>query len=186
MYKMCKTEQSANRQRELELGLLEVMRNCQYDEISISDLCDRLQIPRKCFYRYFSGKEGALRALIDHTMMQYELKNIYNSAGSAREELENFFEFWQEQKPLLDALDRSGLDAVLVERAIAYSLGGGDVRKPAVVDALGKGEQYAIIFAISGLMTMMILWHHSGYSMPKHQLAILAAEVMTRPLFEEA
>ena len=53
MYKLCKTEQSAARQRQLEEGLLTVMLTRRYDEISVSDLCDDLAIPRKSFYRYF-------------------------------------------------------------------------------------------------------------------------------------
>ena len=72
MYKLCKTEQSAARQRQLEQGLLQAMQTQRYEDISISDLCDRMGIPRKSFYRYFSGKEGALAALIDHTLMEFE------------------------------------------------------------------------------------------------------------------
>ena len=72
MYKLCKTEQSAARQRELEEGLLNIMLSRHYDEISVSELCDQLNVPRKSFYRYFSGKDGALHALIDHTLLEYE------------------------------------------------------------------------------------------------------------------
>ena len=70
MYKICKTDQSAARQREIELGLLSMMLEQPFESITISDLCDRLCIPRKAFYRYFSGKDGALFALIDHTMLE--------------------------------------------------------------------------------------------------------------------
>ena len=72
MYKLCKTEQSAQRQRELERGLLNAMSTHQYEEISVSDLCDQMEIPRKSFYRYFSSKDGALHALIDHTLLEFE------------------------------------------------------------------------------------------------------------------
>ena len=72
MYKLCKTEQSATRQKMLELGLLNCMLTRHYEEISVSDLCTAMDIPRKSFYRYFSGKDGALHALIDHTLMGYE------------------------------------------------------------------------------------------------------------------
>ena len=72
MYKLCKTQQSAARQRQLELGLLQAMLEQHYEEVSVSDLCDRMQIPRKSFYRYFSGKDGALHALIDHTLLEFQ------------------------------------------------------------------------------------------------------------------
>ncbi len=56
---------------------------------TIMELCSWLDIPRKAFYRYFSSKEGALYALIDHTLMD-----------------------------LLDALERNELSGLLVQRAI--------------------------------------------------------------------
>ena len=49
MYKLCKTEQSALRQRELEEGLLRAMLREPYESISVSELCDALGVPRKSF-----------------------------------------------------------------------------------------------------------------------------------------
>ena len=126
MYKLCKSEQSAARQRQLELGLLEMMGQKRYDDITVSELCDFLQIPRKSFYRYFSSKDGALHALIDHTMMNYEGFNAVYTPGDRRtpeRELQQFFLFWVEHKPLLDALAKSGMSGILVERAMGYSVG---------------------------------------------------------------
>ena len=45
MYKQCRTEQSAARQRQLEQGLLQVMLKRQYEEISVSDLCAEIGVP---------------------------------------------------------------------------------------------------------------------------------------------
>ena len=56
MYKLCKTGQSAQRQKELERGLLKMMKHRRFEEISVSDLCDQMQLPRKSFYRYFSAR----------------------------------------------------------------------------------------------------------------------------------
>jgi AcrR family transcriptional regulator len=62
MYKMCKTEKSASRQRLIEQTLLELMKREPYDAITITSLCSELKMPRKAFYRYFDSKETALRA----------------------------------------------------------------------------------------------------------------------------
>ncbi len=186
MYKLCKTEQSANRQRELEQGLLAAMATTHFDEISISDLCDRLQVPRKSFYRYFSGKEGALHALIDHTLMQYEMKSIYypGQSGSAMaQELLNYFRFWQDQKPLLDALQRSDLSNVLIARTIDYALAEAPRQKGQRSGTMGERE-YAILFGISGLMTMVVRWHHAGYRESAQQMARIAEQVLSRPLVQ--
>ena len=72
MYKLCKTEQSARRQQEIEEGLLAMMLQQPYEEISVSDLCKKMDLPRKSFYRYFGSKEDALYGLLDRRLMGYE------------------------------------------------------------------------------------------------------------------
>ena len=80
MYKLCKTEQSAKRQREIEGKLLALMWQKHFDDISITELCEFVGMPRKSFYRYFDSKEDALEALIDHTLGEY---TGFNRAGAS-------------------------------------------------------------------------------------------------------
>ena len=189
MYKLCKTEQSANRQRQLEQGLLSAMLTRHYDEISVSDLCAQLNIPRKAFYRYFDGKEGALHALLDHTLMDYESAPVLYSEGESRtlaKDMEQFFVFWIDQKPLLDALQRSGLSGVLIERAIAQALG--EVAVPGrFLKAEAPGNrQYVTMLGVCGLMSMVLQWHHGGYQESPGNLAMVAIRLLTCPLFPNA
>ncbi len=181
MYKLCKTEQSANRQRELEQGLLAAMAVSPFDEISISDLCDRIGVPRKSFYRYFSGKEGALHALIDHTLMHCEMKNIYFGGASPEWDLEDFFRFWKEQQPLLSALQTGRLYDVLVTRAIEYALAEGP-RQSGGSRADATEREHTIVFVVSGLMTLVVRWHHGGYRESVQQMARIAGRVLSKPL----
>lgn len=53
MYKMCKTRQSAQRQRYISDVLFQMLRKNKLDDISICSLCQKAQIPRRTFYRYF-------------------------------------------------------------------------------------------------------------------------------------
>ena len=61
MYKLCKTEESAKRQREMELTLFECMKTTRYEDITVNNICECGGFPRKAFYRYFDNKESALR-----------------------------------------------------------------------------------------------------------------------------
>ena len=58
VYKICHTEESSRRQRELELVLLEAMLRQPYERITLTELCQKAQIPRKTFYRYFPTKDA--------------------------------------------------------------------------------------------------------------------------------
>ena len=189
MYKLCKTEQSARRQRELEQWLLKAMEQHQYEDISISELCETMGVPRKSFYRYFSGKDGALYALIDQTLMEFESFDRENHLRGKRllqKDLERFFRFWQCQSSLLNALDRSGLGGVLVQRAIDYALADFVFPGRFIPNESRSVQNQVVSFSVCGLLSMTLQWHRSGYQTPVRELAEIAVRLLTKPLFPEA
>lgn len=181
MYKICQTERSFSRQRELEQGLLQLMLKRRYEDISVSDLCEYLKIPRKAFYRYFSGKDGALYALLDHTMMDFQFSELHGLNGSAPGELDRYFMFWYEHRELLDALQRSSLSGILVDRATSFALK--ERMMPRYMLSLDTQFQgIAISFALCGLMSMIIRWHDQGFTHTPAEMTRLATSLLTRPL----
>lgn len=188
MYKLCKTEQSAARQRELEQGLLTAMATQHYDEISVSDLCQQIGIPRKAFYRYFSGKDGALHALIDHTLLEYEGFGAGRRPMGQRttgSDLETYFLFWQSKKNLLTALEHSGLSGVLIERSIDHVLSEVGFPSRFMTREEKSFREQGTLFGICGLMSMMVRWHHDGYPIPADRMAEIAVQLLTKPLFRD-
>ena len=188
MYKLCKTEQSAARQRQLELGLLEMMHSVPYDQISITDLCDRLQIPRKAFYRYFADKDGALHGLIDHTLMDFETFShpLPLESRTITGELEKFYRFWKAQKPLLDALSRSGISQILIHRSIQHAVNDNWISGRFMAADPEFRHPRIIQFAMWGMMSMMLQWHSNGFPESTTDLAKLTARLLTQPLFSPA
>lgn len=187
MYKLCKTEQSATRQHQLEEGLLAAICTHRYDELSVSDLCTQLNIPRKSFYRYFSSKEGALHALLDHTLMRFE--GFYapspEQKRSLHRDLCQFFLFWQSQKPLLDALEKNDLSGLLIQRSIAYALSDTAMPRRFLPKDDPATQEQVVMFAVCGLMSMVITWHRDGFVRSIPQMADLAVRVLTQPLFPD-
>lgn len=183
MYKVCQTEQSARRQRELEKGLLQLMLHRNYEDISVSDLCAHMQLPRKSFYRYFASKDGALYSLIDHTLADFFRMPLpaNEKRGSAIGDLGLFFAFWHENKSLLDALQRSSLSGILLERANSFALREGLFPQnmksiPAEIQGI------ALSFAVCGLMSMTLDWHRQGFLVSPEEMTALAFRMLTRPL----
>jgi len=188
MYKLCKTEQSAARQRQLEEGLLAAISVRRYEELSVSDLCAQMGIPRKSFYRYFSSKEGALHALIDHTLMAFEGFYI-PTPGEQRtlhRDISLFFSYWLQHRDLLDALHKNDLSGLLIQRAIAYALSDTAMpRRFLPKDTLEMQEQVTM-FAVCGLMSMVLTWHQSGFSKSVPKMADTAVRLLSQPLFPDA
>jgi len=163
-------------------GLLEAMLQQHYDEITVSSLCEQMQVPRKSFYRYFSSKEGALHALIDHALMDYESFVTKGNKQGMERDVERMFAYWLHRKKLLDALAKSGLSGVLVNRAIGLSVFESMRDRRFLPVEEQYAQQYITLFAVSGLMSMVIQWHHDGYRQTVQQMAQIAIRLISRPM----
>ncbi|MBQ7860082.1 MAG: TetR family transcriptional regulator [Faecalibacterium sp.] len=187
MYKLCKTEQSAARQKAIARALLAEMAARPYGEITITDLCCKLGMPRKTFYRYFDGKEDALHALLDDLLLN---GSLYTSSAPDHpldgvDVLEQYFRFWLQHKQLLDILQRNGLSGLLVERG-TYLVNA--QKLPLVTDhSLGPGQRMdrVALFAQAGLISLVLQWHHSGCTQSPRRMAQDVYTLLTSPLFAQ-
>ena len=186
MYKLCKTEQSVKRQREIENCLLKILFTKNFEEITITELCEKMNMPRKAFYRYFDSKEDALSALIDHSMSEYKGFVVDKSGESNRSltaELEEYFIFWYGKRELLAALDRSNLIGNLIERTINYPVGDRISLAKFLPDDEKKVRERIFKFAFSGLVYTMISWYRDGFNVSTAEMAKTACRMFREPLF---
>ena len=139
MYKICSTEKSALHQRQLETAFLTLALQQNYDDITISAVCREAGLSRKVFYRLFENKNDVLYALIDHTLAAFE------AYCPGDDPLRRFFSYWQEQKPLLDALDLSQCNALLMDRVVRFVLTYNPTSLTDVYPGLLFGQGYANI-----------------------------------------
>ena len=188
MYKLCKSEHSALRQREMEQQLLKMMGTVRYEDITVSDLCTQAGFSRKAFYRYFSGKEGALYALIDHTLWELDSFPFTENTGrnASREKMVWFFRFWEKQKALLDALDFSGISELLMKRMLVYAMSGPGVIRHFLTyrNSNLAAEEYAMTFGVCGLASIAFEWHRRGYQQSPEEIGQIALELLTKPLLQ--
>ena len=186
MYKLCKTEGSSKRQREIEAILLDLMKNKKYEDISVTEICEKANMPRKSFYRYFDGKDGAMQSLLYHTLSDLGTLHIsWNDVNKKiSEEFEELFAFWKSKKDLLDAFEKSGLIGLLIESVNAYAMNEFDDVKQYMSDSESSENIIAYQFVICGIMTMMINWYRSGFAESIPNLSRTATKKITKPLFE--
>ena len=186
MYKLCKTEQSAKRQREIENCLFEILKDKKYEEITITELCDKMNIPRKAFYRYFDSKDDALAAMIDHSMSEYNGFSVDRSGETKRSlvsELEEYFRFWYEKRELLSALDKSGLIGILIERTVNYPIEDRILTAKFLPNDDESMREIIFKFAFSGLVFTMINWYRNGFDISTRDMAKSACRMLREPLF---
>lgn len=179
MYKICHTEESLNRQREMEAGLLHYMQKMPYDKITLSSLCMGLGVPRKTFYRYFPTKEDALLGLIDHTLRDCNLAVFAKWEGKTHFEavyLEQFFSYWYDQKAFLDVIRDNDLRYLFLDRTTM------------VVDDIKAGQNPADFakeqveyFIAHGLIATVLRWHHFGFRSSPKEMAQVFSQLLHSP-----
>ncbi len=185
MYKVCKTERSATRQRLIENVLLEMMKKTDYEDITITELCDVAAIPRKAFYRYFDSKDAALRGLIEHTMAEFH-KNKPEARGdrSLHRELEDFFVFWYDHKDLLSVLDRNNLFGMVIQASTNFPIDNMVSLQRLLPDEEDDAMRVTIFkFAIGGLISIMFEWYNGGFRASVPDMARRAVRILSKPPF---
>ena len=176
MYKLCITEKSAKNQVSLEQAFLRLALQYNYDNITITDICQEAGLSRKVYYRLFENKNDVLYALIDHALGGFE------AYEPEMEPLHRFFSYWKEQKPLLDALDRSQCNALLMDRVVRFVLTYNPSSLTDVYPGLLSWDRDTQMFFIAGLFGMMLDWHVRGYDNSVEEISLSLMKLLSEPL----
>ena len=177
MYKICHTEESSGRQRELERGFLDALGSQAYDKITLTELCGRLKVPRKTFYRYFPTKYDCLLALIDHTLAECNdiaLKGWDGSRALDEQTQLRFFRYWEDQKGFLDVVKENDLQHLLLDRTTVIV---DRMKEHRTADTFAR-EQVEYFIA-HGLMTTVLRWHHFGFPGSPEEMARVFGALLT-------
>ena len=176
MYKLCITEKSARNQQQLEAAFLKLALQQNYDDITISAICREAELSRKVFYRLFENKNDVLYALIDHTLAALE------AYCPGEEPLHRFFSYWKLQKPLLDAMDLTQCNVLLVDRVVRFALNTNTTFLWDLSPKLKECSRDAMIFYITGIFGMMLDWHVRGYDKPIDEMSDILRTLLSTPL----
>lgn len=188
MYKQCTTEITTARQRKLEQCLLEFLKSCSYDHITVGDICAAANVPRGMFYRYFDSKKDALDALIDHTLLDFITSVIFSRTSGFGDPLgmKAVLNYWKSQEPLLEALTKNRKEALLFERSIICCTQDANLLAPYLATAGQPTEPEVIAFCINGVISTILIWHRSGYAKSTEEMADILQKLLTGPIVTAA
>lgn len=121
---------------------------------------------------------------MDRAIMDFD--SYFSTEGIDRTQdaqiyMEKVLDYWVQNRKLLDALAKSGLSGVLVHRAILYTQDQNTM--PFFLRSMDQRlRNYGILFAVSGLMSMIIQWHSDGFLPEIGQLAKVSIRLLSEPL----
>ena len=181
MAKNCVMERSAERQRWIENGLLALMLEKRFEQISVTELCSYLHFSRRSFYRYFKDMEDVLDSLLNHTFQDMVLP----CHVLGLEELRDSYEFWMQRRELLDALSLSGLLDKLHEYTLRHTDPMSIGRYLAQDDLEMDICREASLFVIGGFVSLVIAWHADGFRKTPEQMAKIAQRMLFVPIMKQ-
>lgn len=184
MYKRCTIPKAISRQRQLQLCLLFHLQQHPLSEITVSSLCRDTGLPRRTFYSLFDSKEDVLCALIDQTLLEYAdyQPSEQRDEGGLPKELIRFFSFWQEQRLLLDALNKNQCSAMLTDRIISH-IAQEEYNILRIFGADGQeNSDDILLFCLSGIMGLVINWHRTNHQKTVTQMSAIMYQQLTTSL----
>lgn len=184
MYKNCNTEESASRQREIENTLLELMQTTPYAQITVGDICQKVGLSRKSFYRYFSNKDGCLHGLVDHILIASASAYMENDTPleDHRQMLEDYFVYWRQATPLLGALCQNNLENVLFDRTL-YCVANNDLDFIKHIHYTNREDlDTQILFMVCGMVGLLLKWHEYGYPKSPREMAATVIRMLENPM----
>jgi len=173
MYRKCTTEISVRHQKQVTDALLDLMGQMPYEDITVTQLCQRAGVTRRVFYHLFSNMTGALYAMIDHMILGME-----GHAPEIQSEPLRFFYYWKEHRRFLDALWENELPGLMLERMINCVLEEDfNARYWMKSQGWSENSREVVVYGLSGLMGLLYTWYVDGFRKTPEEMAALVEQV---------
>ena len=184
MYKSCKTDISAQRQKHIAQCLLDMIAKESYEDVTITDLCQQAGVPRNTFYRYFANKEAVLRYLLENSLREVLLKVVQTYHTSQEREMiyhiANWLRFYKEQERVWALFDDK-LHGILIGQVVAHY---GSLLDPINKLDFRNQQTKGIIFYAYGMQGILDVWRHFGYEQSEEEVAVQLYNIIRNPIMD--
>ena len=187
MAMLCHTEYANQKKAQIETALLNLMMSQPYQDISVTDICQALGMPRRTFYHYFENKEAVLDSMIESLMQQCFLNALFDirlGMDHMEKSFTKIFHVWEgENRKKLDALIRNDLESRLFAWASRWI-------QEEQLNAVLKYKldsrlmEMALMVGITDFFSLLFYWSRGGYQEPAEQMAKYAVWVLPHAFYK--
>ena len=186
MTTFCHTEYAVQKKALLETSLLNLMLQHPYKEITVTDICQEAEIPRRTFYHYFESKDDVLDAMIENLMQRCFLNVMFDlhlGPECKKESFVRIFRFWEgDNRTKLDALIRNGLES----RLMTWSLQFIRAERIGILSNSNldpKLVEIGLMVGVTDFFSLLFYWSRDGYLETPEQMAEYAIWVLPQAFF---
>jgi AcrR family transcriptional regulator len=185
MYKQCKSEKSTKRQAHIANCLQQLLQEKNYDDISITELCRKAEVPRSVFYRYFADKDAVLWFAIDGMLADLLeiLLQIYDTQHNWQ--LIDFLTYWltnyRENETLWQVANTGSRHSLLLGHMVRHQT---KLANPLYKVDFNNEETKRTIFFAYGIQGILDVWRKLGYTQSEQEVARQLCNLLHTPLLE--
>ena len=173
---------SALSQKLLADGLLSLLEQKPFREITIQELCSHSDIARRTFYRHFSSVEDVMAYVVSHIIENFKEHMLQVQKEAYPAILASYFAFWKDHASLLELLNKNNL-AHLIFIPYMQSLPGlpwlfppGSFPDSFLRETPEGGEDMEVLncrlsYHSGGLWSVLTYWCINGCRQPAEKLA---------------
>lgn len=182
MYKKCKSNESVERQNAIANCFSEMLKEYSYDDITITELCRKTNIPRNTFYRYFDGKDSILQYLIEKCYIEL-LELMMHMHEEKTSTLINYFAEWlrhyREYDHLWSLTYYNEKHGMLFSEMINYYT---KLKNSNFKQDFNNLQTKQIIFLSYGTQGILDVWKYTGYTQNEEEVAKQFIQLLKTPM----
>lgn len=163
MFNKSKNNQVCQSQQMITDALLSLLQTFQYEDITITQICNEAQVVRRTFYRNFEFKGDILEYYIDNMFQQY-ISTYYDSKLNMQQDLKCYFDFLLQHKDFLILMDKHNFFYLFNKTYSKYI--SQFLYIPKIIDTVKepKLEVYVLAFISSTICSNISLWVNNRFS----------------------
>ena len=165
-------------------SLLSLMKEKNYQDISISELCKKAGLSRQTFYQHYQSKNEVLEKHIDQLCEKFVNMVRYGDVNTVQELAYTFFVYFRQHTAFIKTLMENDLTGILSRRFPVYMEQLFDVLGFVKKEVPTYQKKYYFSFVTGALVEMLIRWINEKQRCMISELAVLVKDMVSGKLME--
>lgn len=172
-------EQIQKTKRLISLSLCSLIMKKEYENISVKEICDKANISRMTFYRYYNNKDGIFVEFSDARFEEFFGQCKKEKDMTNEKFILDMFLFFKRYGRQLLILKKAKKESILMPQFHSYIKYFVNHAKNITL-IKNKKDDIEIAFVAGGLLSVIIAWLNDNLSTPPEKMASSFLKVVSR------
>jgi len=164
-------------QQSIASALISLLREKDYEQITIKEIMDKSELSRQTFYQLFASKDEILEYYMDILFKKYLHVCKVEVVNDLCDAAKLFFKFFNENDEFMNMLSSNNKIKILQQKCNEYLQDEHFLKFTHVGIENADNKMFASAFITAGLTNMLDIWFKTGKSLSTDELAELVCVI---------